>query len=309
MKRQLVAILYADVVGYSRMTGENEESTYVKLRASLNLLTEFIESAEGRKVNEAGDAILAEFQSIVAATNAAITFQLAMKEQNFARAESEQIKFRIGVNLGEVIHDRGDIFGDGVNVAARVQSLANPGGVTTTAAVRDQVNRKIAYEFVDMGEKKLKNIVQPVRVFSVRIDDAEKHVHPAEFLIEKDIENPLLDFDGSPIEEPPHLTGGCLCGDVRYEISGKPVGTGMCHCRLCQRALGAPVNAWIVFKDKDIRFLNSKPRYFKSSVIAERSFCPNCGTSLTYRLVKPERSEYQVFCLPTLDDPSAFQPS
>ncbi len=135
MKRQLTAILYADVAGYSRLTGLDEEQTHQKLDAGLNLLTDVIAAHGGQKVHEAGDAILAEFQSVTAAVNAAVAFQRQMSARNVELAEDERLAFRIGVNLGEVIHDRDDIYGDGVNLAARIQELAEPGVVCISGTV------------------------------------------------------------------------------------------------------------------------------------------------------------------------------
>lgn len=102
------------------------------------------------KVNEAGDAILAEFESITEVVDAAMEFQAAMKERSHSESDDQQLQFRIGINLGEVIHDRCDIFGDGVNVAARVQAMAEPGGVCTTATVYEQVNGRVSFKFVDL---------------------------------------------------------------------------------------------------------------------------------------------------------------
>ena len=128
MERQLAAILYADVAGYSRLTGLDEEETHRKLDVGLNLLTDVISAHGGRKLHEAGDAILAEFKSVTEAVTTALEFQGQMSKQNAAVAEEERFQFRVGVNLGEVIHDRDDIYGEGVNLAARIQELAEPGG-------------------------------------------------------------------------------------------------------------------------------------------------------------------------------------
>ena len=129
MKRQLAAILYADAAGYSRLTGQHEEQTHLQLNTGLNLLTEQITAHGGRKVHEAGDAILAEFSSVTDAVDTAVEFQKLMATQESDLDKSEQIEFRIGVNVGEVIHDRDDIYGDGVNIAARIQEVAAPGNL------------------------------------------------------------------------------------------------------------------------------------------------------------------------------------
>ena len=142
MKRQLAAILYADVAGYSRLTGLDEEETHKKLDAGLRLLTEVISVQGGQKVHEAGDAILAEFQSVTAAVNSAVKFQRHMAVQNAELADDERLEFRVGVNLGEFIRDRDDIYGDSVNLSARIQELAEPGGVCVSGTVYDQVQGK-----------------------------------------------------------------------------------------------------------------------------------------------------------------------
>ena len=158
MERQLAAILYADVAGYSRLTGLDEEETHRKLDAGLNLLTDVITAHGGRKIHEAGDAILAEFQSVTEAVSAAVEFQRQMSTQNAELVEDDRLEFRVGVNLGEVIHDRDDIYGDGVNVAARIQELAEPGGVCISGTVYEQVTGKVDQEFDDLGHRKVKNI-------------------------------------------------------------------------------------------------------------------------------------------------------
>ena len=146
MKRQLAAILYADVAGYSRLTGLEEEETHRKLDAGLNLLTDVIAKHGGQKIHEAGDAILAEFQSVTAAVNSAVEFQHQMATRNAGPAEDERLEFRVGVNLGEIIRDREDIYGDGVNLAARIQELAEPGGVCISSTVYEQIIGKVRSE-------------------------------------------------------------------------------------------------------------------------------------------------------------------
>ena len=138
MKRQLAAILYADVTEYSRLTGLDEEGTHKKLNAGLNLLDEVVIQHGGVKVHEAGDAILSEFESVTAAVNCAAKFQNLMTTINIDLTDDERLQFRIGINLGEIIRDRDDIYGDGVNLTARIQELADPGGVCVSGAVYEQ---------------------------------------------------------------------------------------------------------------------------------------------------------------------------
>ncbi len=209
MKRQLAAILYADVAGYSRLTGVDEEQTHQQLDAGLNLLANVIAAHGGHKVHEAGDAILAEFESVTAAVNSAVEFQRQMFSRNAELVEDQRLEFRVGVNLGEIIHDRDDIYGDGVNLAARIQELAEPGSVCISAAVNEQVRGKVDQTFDDLGYHKVKNIAQSVHVYRARILDMPSGVE----------NQPLFSFDSATIDRSSLITGRCMCGDVRYEIS------------------------------------------------------------------------------------------
>ncbi len=164
---QLAAILYADVCGYSRLTEADELGTHRQLSASLDLIADRIRSATGEVVHYAGDAVLARFPSTVAATNCAIGIQNAIRTLCTDLEEEKHLLFRIGLNLGEVIVDRNDIYGDGVNVAARLESLADPGGICVSESVFQQVRDKIEVGFDDIGEQQLKNIDRPVRAFRV----------------------------------------------------------------------------------------------------------------------------------------------
>ncbi len=171
MKRKLAAILYADVAGYSRLTDADEEATHMRLDAGLDRLTELVEASGGKKVHEAGDAILAEFESVIAAVQSAINFQIQMSEVNAELDDEDRFEFRIGINLGEVMHDRDDIYGDGVNLAARIQDIADPGGICISGKVFDEVNNKVKCGFDDLGEKQVKNIKNPVRLYRVVFDN------------------------------------------------------------------------------------------------------------------------------------------
>jgi class 3 adenylate cyclase/TolB-like protein len=164
---QLAAIVYADVSGYSRLTEADEIGTHRQLSASLDLIADRIRNAAGEVVHYAGDAVLARFQSVVAATNCAIGIQNAIGTLCAELAEDKRLLFRIGINLGEVIVDRNDIYGDGVNVAARLESLAVPGGICISEFVFQQVQDKVDAQFEDIGEQKLKNIERPVQVYRI----------------------------------------------------------------------------------------------------------------------------------------------
>jgi TolB-like protein/class 3 adenylate cyclase/cytochrome c-type biogenesis protein CcmH/NrfG len=167
--RRLAAILAADVAGYSRLMGQDEEWTHARLQAHLRELVESkIKEHRGRIVKNTGDGLLAEFASVVDAVRCAVEIQRAMVEREPDVAEERRIRFRIGVNLGDVIVEEHDIFGDGVNVAARLEALAEPGGICISRMVRDQIRDKLSYAFVDQGEQSVKNIARPVRVYAWR---------------------------------------------------------------------------------------------------------------------------------------------
>jgi TolB-like protein len=171
--RGLTAILAADVASYSRLMGADEEGTHERLQAHLReLIDPKIAEHRGRVVKNTGDGFLAEFASVVDAVRCAVEVQRAMGERNAAVPYNARIEFRIGINLGDVIAEEHDIFGDGVNVAARLEALAEPGGICVSRVVRDQVRDKLDFAFEDMGEQQVKNIARPVRVYRIAI--AEK---------------------------------------------------------------------------------------------------------------------------------------
>ena len=178
IQRRLAAILYADVAGYSRLTGEDEVGTHQQLSAGLDLISERIKSAGGRVVHYAGDAVLADFGSVVAAINAAVGIQHALAEQTANVPDDHRLQFRIGVNLGEVIVDRDEIYGDGVNVAARLESLAEPGGICVSGTVFEQVKGKLDVGFQDMGLQKVKNISEPIRVYRIALERSAAGMAP-----------------------------------------------------------------------------------------------------------------------------------
>jgi TolB-like protein len=167
--RRLTAILAADVAGYSRLMGADEEGTHERLKAHLGELVEpKIGEHRGRAVKNTGDGLLAEFASVVDAVRCAVEVQRGMINREREVPEERRIRFRIGINLGDVIAEEHDIFGDGVNVAARLETLAEPGGICVSRVVRDQVRDRLDYTFEDLGEQQVKNIARPVRVYAVR---------------------------------------------------------------------------------------------------------------------------------------------
>jgi class 3 adenylate cyclase len=171
LERRLTAILAADVAGYSRLTGLNEEGTHLELTAHLtSVINPKIAQHRGRTVKNTGDGVLAEFGSAVDAVRCAIDVQRGMASRNAGVPPEARIEFRIGINIGDIIIDRGDIFGDGVNVAVRIEGVAAPGGVCISDDVFRQVQGRVAGEFLDIGEHQLKNIVHPVRIYDVKFD-------------------------------------------------------------------------------------------------------------------------------------------
>jgi adenylate cyclase len=168
VERRLAAILAADVVGYSRLMGADEVGTLRALRAHRSeLIDPTIANRHGRIVKTTGDGLLAEFPSAVEAVASAITIQRGLAARNESIAEEKRLTFRIGINVGDIIIEGNDIFGDGVNVAARLETLGEPGGLCISRAVRDQVRDKLPVTFDDLGEQEVKNIVRPVRVFGL----------------------------------------------------------------------------------------------------------------------------------------------
>jgi class 3 adenylate cyclase len=165
IKRRLTAILAADAVGYSRQMSENEEATLQVLTAQRAIIDRLIAAHEGRIFTTAGDSVIAEFPSSVEAVRCAVEIQEALLTRNESVPDSQRLEFRIGVNLGDVMVDGADILGDGVNVAARLESIAEPGGICIASSVYDQIVGKVSLGFVDLGEKALKNITRPIRVY------------------------------------------------------------------------------------------------------------------------------------------------
>ena len=171
LPRKLAAILYADVAGYSRLTGEDEDGTHRLLRSYLAQITSSIESHQGRVVHYAGDAVLADFGTVIDAMNCAIHIQRQLRTLNDEWPQEKRVQFRIGVNLGDVIVDQNEIYGDGVNVAARLQTLAEPGGVCVSDSVRTALGNKLSLKLHDLGLNEVKNIAEPVRAWQWVVDE------------------------------------------------------------------------------------------------------------------------------------------
>src|SRR5262245_56936927 len=170
VERRLAAILAVDVAGYSRLMGADEEGTLASLRAIRKELGDpKIKEHRGRIVKTTGDGLLVEFASVVDAVRGAVEVQREMAIRNANVPPDRRMEFRMGINLGDIIVEEGDIFGDGVNIAARLEALAEPGGICASRVVRDQVRDKLDFTFEDMGEQQVKNILRPVRTHRILV--------------------------------------------------------------------------------------------------------------------------------------------
>lgn len=179
MEHRLAAVLAADMVGYSRLMEADERGTLARLRTHrIELIDPAIAKNQGHIIKTTGDGMLVEFQSVTDAVRCAAEVQERMRRRNSDVADERRIDFRIGINLGDIIFEDGDIFGDGVNIAARVEQLAEVGGICVTAAVHDQVEGRVDVAFEDLGEKALKNISRPVRVYRVVAESLEPRPVP-----------------------------------------------------------------------------------------------------------------------------------
>ena len=168
LERRLIAILSADVEGYSRHMERDEVATLATLSSHRVIVDDLVASHSGRITGTAGDSVLAEFQSVVDALDCAMKMQDAIAVASESQPTEHRLLFRIGINVGDVMVKDGDIFGDGVNIAARLETLADPGGICVSRGVRDHVRKMGQYAFLDLGEQSVKNIAQPIRAFRVR---------------------------------------------------------------------------------------------------------------------------------------------
>ena len=205
-KRKLSAILYADVAGYSRLTGQDEEGTHRQLSACLDVITECVRDHGGTVCHYAGDAVLADFASVIAAVNCAVSVQPLVSSCSCGLPDDRKLRFRIGVNLGEVIVDREEIYGDCVNVAARLEALATPAGVCLSEKVWAEVKDRLDLSFEDLGEFSVKNIAQPIRAFGILMNGEAGKDQSNDSSVRAAVEKPtvaVLPFDnmsGNPDE-------------------------------------------------------------------------------------------------------------
>ncbi len=298
-QRRLAAILFADVIGYSRLVGLDESGTLRAVQQHrYSLIDPTIGQYQGRIVKLLGDGILVEFSSVHNAVDCAVAIQRGMIERNRGLAEDRQIRFRIGINLGDVVVQGDDILGDGVNIAARLQELSPINGVCISATVFGYVEGDIGDDFADAGVHRLKNIAKPVRAYVYGAQQAGASVDP--------VLRPFVDL---PVEKAAQVTGGCLCGAVRYEINEPELGSMFCHCRMCQKFTGAPVAAGTTFSIEALRFVRGAPKFYRSSDIAERGFCGDCGTSLVYRGLIGIWTKWILVFTASLDNPWDYPPT
>ncbi len=177
VKRKIAAIMAADIAGYSRLVAANEEATLTQLASYRAVFDDFVSKVDGRIFNTAGDAILAEFSSAVEAVRSAIDIQECLRSRNSEYPADRQMNFRIGVTIGDVVERDGDLLGDGVNIAARLQSIAEPGGISVSRTVYEQVGNKVSLQFIDLGKQGLKNIPTPIHVYRIAMKSSELNRH------------------------------------------------------------------------------------------------------------------------------------
>ena len=257
LPRKLAAILYADVAGYSQLTGEDEDTTHRTLSEYLDLIASTVATHRGQVMHYAGDAMLAKFDAVVDATSAAVAMQNALKIRNEAVPDERKVQFRIGVNLGDVIEDRGDIYGDGVNVAARLESLAEPGGICISDAVRSAIGKKLHLDYEDMGEQQFKNIADPVRTYRVLLCVSESPTDILKTPLPSRSDKPSIavlpftNMSGDPEQE--HFSDG-ITEDIITDLS-KVAGLFVVARNSTFTYKGEAVNVQQVGKELDVRYV------------------------------------------------------
>lgn len=299
VRRRLAAIVVADIAGYSRLMGEDEEATLLEMQQlRFSLVDPTIGQYRGRIIKTMGDGLLVEFESVHDAIECALAVQRGMVDRMNGVEQHRQFRYRMGVSLGDVLSESNDVFGDGVNIAARLQEIAEPDGIAISSVVYGQLDDGVQSVFVDIGAHELKNIARPVRVFHYCDQDQKEP--------EKKAFRPFIDI---PDEKPPLITGGCLCGNVRYQATAKPLGSMLCHCRICQRFSGAPVLGGTTFLTDALSFTGCEPEFYQSSRIARRGFCRECGTAIVYQGLLGAWTRWTMIFTASLDEPEKFPPT
>jgi TolB-like protein len=201
--RRLAAILAADIAGYSALMGADEARTVRDLKGHLAVVFPMVSEFGGRIVHTAGDGILAEFASVVNAVKCAVAIQSAMAERNAAIEPERRMQFRIGINIGDIVYDEASIHGDGINVAARLESIAEPGGICISSKVYEEINGRIDLSYQDIGERQLKNISRPVRAYRVGLHSTVRAASPALALPDRPsiAVLPFINRSGEPEQE------------------------------------------------------------------------------------------------------------
>ena len=256
MERRLTAILAADVVGYSRLMTIDEAGTLAALTSlRKNLVNPKISEHNGRIFKLTGDGMLIEFPSVVSAVACAVDIQSAMRTRN-ATEPAARIEFRIGVNLGDIIVEDGDIFGDGVNVAARLEGIAAPGGIAVSQSVRDHVGKRLDLAFEDMGERRLKNIEKPIRVYSISLDTPSgRETNDARLTSREEKPSiavlPFINMSGDPEQE--YFSDG-ITEDIITDLS-KVSGLSVVARNTAFTYKGKPVKVPEVAKELGVEFV------------------------------------------------------
>jgi adenylate cyclase len=295
MERKLAAIMAIDVVGFAGLSSRNEDDTLARVaKLKDNIIEMQVEANRGRLFKSLGDGFLAEFSSTLEAVNCAVGIQRSAILDAKTASDDEALMLRIGVSLGDVVVQDGDLLGNGVNTAARLEALAEPAGIAVSADVMAQIKGKIDLPLEDVGHKRVKDTDVPLHVYMTKSRAG--------------LNGGFMDLDDEALKGS-MITGGCLCGSIRFEISAPPISTGYCHCSICQKFTGSSMSTWTAFPASTVQFLGAEPRYFATSPIAERGFCPKCGSSMTYRLIQPKKAAYLVLMTPTLDDPRKHAPA
>lgn len=208
MEQRLAAVLAADMAGYSRLMEADEAGTIARLRTHrIELIDPAIAKNKGRIIKTTGDGMLVEFQSVTDAVKCAVEIQQRMRRRNSDVPQDRRIEFRIGINLGDIIFEDGDIFGDGVNIASRIEQLADVGGICITAAVATQIVDRLEVSIEDLGEKSLKNITRPVHLFRIGPEHSTLSPQTADFEAKRSVSKPSIvvmpfnNMSGDPDQE------------------------------------------------------------------------------------------------------------